>query len=77
MERPKTPPELDRPHKYLTELRAIVNSYCEAVPADLPRASELDVRLLDATLAQVDAPAASLQADLFALESRAVALKRA
>lgn len=76
MERPHAPHGLERSRQYLTELRAMANSYCEAVPADLRTVSDLDVRLLDAQLATVNAPAASLEADLFALEARAGALKR-
>jgi hypothetical protein len=77
MERPQAQHGLERPRRSLTELRAMVNSYCEAVPAELRSTSTLDVRLLDAQLAQVDAPAASLESDLLVLEMRAAAVQRA
>ena len=68
---------MEQPRKYLAELRGMVNSYCEAVPADLRNASNVDVRLLDAQLATLNAPVASLEADMLALEARADALQRA
>lgn len=77
MERPHAQDGLEQPRRSLTELRAMVNAYCKAVPADLRSTSTLDVRLLDAQLAQVEAPAASLESDLLVLEMRAAAVKRA
>jgi hypothetical protein len=77
MKRPDAPAGLERSRQYLTELRAQVNSYCDAVPAELRTASDLDIKLLDAQLFTVTAPAASLEADIFALEARAGSLQRA
>ncbi len=77
MKQPNAPPGLERPRQYLTELRAQVSAYCEAAPANLRTASDADIRMLDAQLAAVHAPAASLEADLFALEARAGSLRRA
>ncbi|HEX6911069.1 MAG TPA: hypothetical protein VF142_11775 [Longimicrobium sp.] len=77
MKRPDAPPGLERPRQYLTELRAQVNSYCEAVPAGLRTARDADVRLLDAQLATLNAPVASVEADILALEARADALRAA
>lgn len=77
MKRPDALPGLERSRQYLTELRTQVNAYCDAVPAGLRTPSDLDVRLLDAQLLTVTAPAASLEADIFALEARAGSLQRA
>jgi hypothetical protein len=77
MQRPDAPPGLARSRQYLTELRGLVNSYCEEVPPQLRTASDADLRLIDAQVLAVNAPAASLEADILALEARAGALQRA
>lgn len=78
MQKPDAPVRLERARKQVTELREMVNSYCEAVPVQL-RIPDDDFRVasLDAQVQAVNAPAASLESDLFALEARVRDLQRA
>lgn len=77
MERPNAPPGLQRARQQLTELRAMVNAFCEAEPPQL-RIAQSDFRMtaLDAQVMAVNAPAASLEADIFALEARVGELRK-